>query len=166
MFAIAVAKYWGAKKIIAIGGTQEHIVLAKKAGADAVINRHEADVIDAIKKETSSEGVDVVLEMAGVQTSIEQGLKVLKPGGQITLLGLPAQKVNVDWSKDIVLKDITIRGIYGREIPRTWDFMKELFADKRFDISPIVTHKFRLEEFEKAVQVMKEGKCGKVVLLP
>ncbi len=165
-FSIAVAKYWKAKKIIAVGGTQIHLDLAKKVGADVVINRHTEDVLQRIKQETDNEGVDVVLEMSGSQTAIEQGLKALKPGGQATLLGLPSQKINVDWSKDIVLKDITIRGIYGREIPRTWDLMKELFADKSFDISPIVTHKFKLSEFQKAVDIMKEGNCGKVVLLP
>ncbi len=166
LFAIAVAKHWGTKKIIAVGGTKIHLDLAKKVGADVLVDRHKGDVVEQIKSATAGEGVDVVLEMSGAQAAIENGLKVLKPGGQMTLLGLPAQKVNVDWSKDIVLKDITIRGIYGREIPRTWDLMKELFADKKFSIEPIVTHKFKLEDFEKAVQIMKEGNCGKVVLLP
>lgn len=165
-FAAAVAKYWKAKKIIGVGGTKEHIELAKKVGADVVINRHNEDVLARIKQETNNEGVDVVLEMSGSPAAIEQGLKSLKPGGQITLLGLPTQNITVNWSKDIVLKDITVRGIYGREIPRTWDLMKELFADKSFSIEPIVTHKFKLSEFQKAVDIMKEGKCGKVVLLP
>src|SRR3989338_844608 len=166
LFAIAVARHWAAEKIIAVGGTKIHLDLAKKVGADVLVDRHKGNVIEQIKEATAGEGVDVVLEMSGAQAAIEQGLKVLKPGGQMTLLGLPAQKVNVDWSKDIVLKDITIRGIYGREIPKTWDLMKELFADKKFNIEPIVTHKFKLEDFEKAVQIMKEGNCGKVVLLP
>jgi len=166
LFAVAVAKHWGAKKIIAVSGTKEHIGLGKKVGAHVVISRHEEDVIQRIKEETNGEGVDVFYEMAGSQGAIEQGLKVLKPGGQATLLGLPPQKVNIEWSKDVVLKDITIRAIYGREIPRTWDLMKKLFADKKFDISPIVTHKFKLDEFEKAIEVMKSGRSGKVVMFP
>ncbi|HIK00455.1 TPA: alcohol dehydrogenase catalytic domain-containing protein [archaeon] len=166
LFAVAVAKHWGAKKIIAVSGTKEHIDLGKRVGAHVVVDRHNENVVERVKEETNGDGVDVFYEMAGSQGAIEQGLKVLKPGGQATLLGLPPQQVCLMWSKDVVLKDITIRAIYGREIPHTWNLMKKLFTDKKFDISPIVTHKFKLDDFEKAIEVMKSGRSGKVVMFP
>ncbi len=166
LFSTILEKYWGAKKVIVVGGTQEHLNLAKKCGADVVINRHNEDVLDRIKEETNGNGADVFLETSGSPAAIEQGLKSLRSGGHAVLLGLPKEKVTLDFSKDIVLKDITIKGIYGREIPKTWDVMKKLFADKKFDVSPVVTHKFKLEEFEKAIKIMSEGKGGKVVMFP
>jgi len=166
LFAIGLAKAGGASRIMAVGGTELHLKLAKKMGADVLINRHNEDAVKRIMEETDGIGADVLLEMAGSQAAIEQGLKSLKATGKACLLGLPPQKVTVDWSKDIVLKDITIRAIYGRLMFKTWDQTSKLLLSKRIDIEPVITHRLKLEEWEKGIEAAASGQAGKVVMFP
>jgi threonine 3-dehydrogenase len=165
-FAISVAKVMGASKIMAIGGTEFHLNLAKRMGADVIINRHSEDVVKRILEETNDLGADVFLEMSGSPIAIDQGLKSLRSEGTVVLLGLPPTDVTLNWSKDVVLKCAHIRGIWGRRIFQTWYVMSGLLHSGKLDITPIITHKFKLEEIDKAIEVMKSGQSGKVVLYP
>jgi threonine 3-dehydrogenase len=69
-------------------------------------------------------------------------------------------------SKDLIMKDITVRGIYGRKIWDTWLTTSRLIKSGQFDPSPVITHKIKLDEFEKGFEAMKAGKAGKVVMIP
>jgi threonine 3-dehydrogenase len=164
LFAIGAAKKMGAEKIIAVAGTKIHMGIAKKMGADVVIDRHEKDVVKTILDETSK-GPDVCLEMSGSPEALNQALKVVRPVGSIAVLGLPTKEVSIDVAKNIVLKDLTFRGIYGRKIWDTWKITSRLLKDG-LDIAPIITHRLKLEQFEKGVEAMKSGQCGKVVMTP
>jgi threonine 3-dehydrogenase len=164
LFATGIAKAMGAEKVIVVGGTDLHRRIAKKVGADTVVNRHEEDAIKRIKEETNDKGPDAVLEMSGAVSAIQQSVDVVRPTGIVCLLGLPTQEVALDVSKKIVLKDITFRGIYGRKMWDTWKITSDLLDNKKLDITPIITHKLKLSEFEKGIEVMKKGECGKVVM--
>lgn len=166
LFATGLAKLAGAAKIIVIAGTEEHKGIAKKMGADVIIDRHKEDVVKRIMDETNGHGSDVLLEMSGAQEAIEQGFKSLRQGGNAALLGLPSKPVTIDWSKLLVLKDARIRGIYGREMFKTWEITTGLLNSKKLDISPVITHRYKLSEFANAYETMKSGKCGKVVMFP
>jgi threonine 3-dehydrogenase len=162
IFSVGAAKALGAEKVIAVSGGQLHLDLAKQLGADVIVNRHEEDPLEAIARETDNLGADVALEMAGVQPTIEQALKCVKKNGRVVLLGLPSKPVTLDWSNLVVLKDINIKGIYGRKLFRTWETTTDLLVSKKLDISPIITHSFKLEEFDKGLQTVIDGKAGKV----
>ncbi len=166
LFAIGVARATGATKIIAISGTKFHLNLAKKMGADIIINRHEQDVIKVIMDVTDGIGADVFLEMSGSPVAINQGLKSMMQGGKAVLLGLPTKEVSLDISRDVVLKLANIQGIYGRKMFDTWYTTTRLLHSGRLDITPIITHKFKLSEFEKGIKVADSGNAGKVILLP
>ena len=166
LFATGLCRVAGATKIMIVGGSKIHLDIAKKMGADVIINRHEEDVIKRILEETDGIGSDVLLEMSGSPVAINQGLKSLRPGGRVTLLGLPKKEVKLDWSKDVVLKEARINGIWGRKLFDTWIIMSRLLASGRLDITPIITHKLRLEEYEKAIELAASGKAGKVVMFP
>jgi len=90
----------------------------------------------------------------------------VRPGGRVALLGLPPEHVSIDWSKDVVLKDVDIKAIYGRKLWDTWNITSTLLHTKRLDITPIITHTFKLDEFEKAMETAKSGSAGKVIMFP
>lgn len=166
IMACAVAKALGAEKVIGISATKEHLDLAKEMGADMTINREEEDVLARLMEETDNKGVDVFLEMSGAGVAIEQGFEAVKKSGNVVLLGLPTKPIAIDWAKYMVLKDLNIKGIYGRKIWDSWKLGTELIEAGKVDLSKLITHRFKLSEFEEAFEVMKGRKCGKVVMDP
>ncbi len=165
-FAVALAKLAGAAKIMMITGTEEHQAIAKKMGADVIVDRHKEDIVKRILEETNNQGADVMLEMSGSGEAIEQGFQSLRQGGSVALLGLPSKPITLDWSRYQVLKDANVKGIYGREMFRTWEITSNLLKSGKLDIRPVITHKYKLSEFAKAFETMQSGKCGKVIMYP
>ncbi|MBI4176586.1 MAG: L-threonine 3-dehydrogenase [Candidatus Aenigmarchaeota archaeon] len=166
LFATGIAKALGAGKVMVIGGTKTHLDIAKKMKADVLINRHDGDPVKQILEHTEGKGPDVVLEMSGAEQAIQQALQVVKPTGAVTALGLPTKPIALDIAKNIVLKDLTFRGIYGRKIWDTWKITSDLLHKKGLDIRPVITHRIRLDDFEKGIEAMKSGQSGKVVMRP
>lgn len=82
------------------------------------------------------------------------------------MLGLPTRPVEVDITKDIVFKGVTVHGITGRRMFETWEQMDGLLKSGTVNLQPLITHRFPLEEYEKAFELMMSGRCGKVVLYP
>ena len=115
---------------------------------------------------TNGLGADVFLEMSGSPIAIEQGFKTLRAGGRVVALGLPSQPVKLDWSKDIVQKLANVQGIFGREMYDTWHSMSRILSSGKLDVSPIITHKLKLKDFDKAIEIAKSGNAGKIVLFP
>ncbi len=165
LFATGIAKISGAKEVIVIVGSKLHSDIAKKMGADVLINRHEKEPVKELLEMTDGLGVDASLEMSGHPEALKQALDATKPTGKVVILGLPPKEVTIDVSKQIVLKDMEIRGIYGRKIWDTWKRTSELLSGK-LDITPIITHKLQLEEFEKGIEALASGQSGKVVMFP
>src|SRR3989304_8787786 len=166
LFAIGLLKSAGATSIISIAGSRQHLDIATKMGADIMINRHEKDPVKEILDLTGGKGTDVFLEMSGSGTALNQGLKTLRPTGHASILGLPTKDVGIDISRDFVMKDITVRGVYGRKVWDTWITTSRLISSGKFDPTPVITHRIRLEEFEKGFEAMKSGESGKVVMTP
>jgi threonine 3-dehydrogenase len=123
-------------------------------------------VIGTIRGETEGEGVDVLLEMSGAPSAIDQGFTLLKPGGQAALLGVAPGPIEFDWNNHLVFKSAQVVGVYGRRLWQTWYQARGLIRSGAVDLSPLVTHRFSLEEFESAFEVMASGESGKVMLTP
>ena len=166
LFAIGLLRAGGATCIISVAGSRQHLDIAKKMGADVVINRHEKDPVQEIMNLTGGKGADVFLEMSGSGNAINQGFKALRPTGRASILGLPTKDVSIDISKDFVMKDITVRGVYGRKIWDTWITTSRLLSTGKFDPTPVITHRIRLDEFEEGFKAMKSGEAGKVIMFP
>lgn len=166
LFAIGLLRAAGAARIIAVAGSKLHLDLAMKMGADIVIDRHEYDPVREILGFTHGEGTDVFLEMSGSASALNQGLKALRPGGRASILGLPTKDVCFDMARDFVMKDITVKGVYGRKIWDTWLTTAGLLSTGKFDPTPVITHRIKLDDFERGFQAMKSGEAGKVVMIP
>lgn len=166
LMAVAVARAVGAAAVFASDVNEYRLGLAKDLGADRVFNATKEDVLKGVLEETQGHGVDVVAEMSGSVGVISQSLDMVKPGGRVSLLGLPAKPVELDLSEKLIFKGITLNGITGRHMYDTWFQVKGLLASGRLNIQPVITHRFKLEEYQKGMELMDTGNCGKVLLYP
>jgi threonine 3-dehydrogenase len=166
LMGVNIAKAVGSKKIIAIEINDYRIKLAKELGAHVVINPLKEDVIQRVMEETEGAGIDVVTEFSGNKTAIEQVFKYIKPGGKMSLLGIVPSNIEIDLSNDIVFKGISIYGVVGRLMFKTWEQVTELVQSGKLDLDKIITHTFPLKDMEQAMATMASGNSGKVVLIP
>lgn len=166
LMTIEVARAAGARSIYASDISDYRLDLARRVGADLAVNPKTAGLPQAVLDATSGEGVDVLLEMSGAPSAIRDGFQLLKAGGHAVLLGLPPKPFEFDLANLIIMKGITVHGIAGRKLWETWYTMRGLLRGGAVDLAPIITHRFRLEEFEKAFATMASGNSGKVVMTP
>lgn len=163
---VSICKHIGAANVFAVGRRNEYrIELARKVGADYVY-RASDDVLKDVLDKTGGKGADVVLEMSGNSNAIGSGLDLLRTGGELILLGVYADPVTLDFSKKVVFKYATIKGINGRRMFDDWYRMKGLLKNPgiRRDLEKIITHRFKFDEFHRAMETMRSGNSGKVVL--
>jgi threonine 3-dehydrogenase len=171
LMTIGLAKIAGAQPVFAIEKSSYRIDLAVKMGADLVLNPNLDNIKSIISEKTSlSSGVDVLFEMSGDPEALRQGFKMLRPGGTAVLLGIPKRPVKFDFSNDLITKGITVHGVVGRTMFKTWEQARK-FVDmesgtKTLDLTRIVTHRFLLDEFEQAFEIMQSGNAGKAILFP
>lgn len=165
MFAVAVAKAAGASSVLATDTRDYRLDLAKRLGADRIHNVLNAPLEPIIDEMTDGIGVDVTLEMSGAASAIQQAMRITRFGGRVSLMGIPAGPVELRVAEDMIFRGLTIHCIVGRKLYETWDVMRSLLASRRMDITPAITHRMKMEEFALGMQLMEEGKCGKVVFM-
>jgi threonine 3-dehydrogenase len=166
LFAVGVCRATGARQVIAVEPNEFRRGLAKQMGADQVIDPGQEDPVSAVMDATEGHGAEVVLEMSGVPSVIDQATRMLAPGGRIALLGLPPGPVSLDLTDQVIFKEARLYGVTGRELFRTWQQMTTLLATGMVDPTPVITHRFPLDRFEEAFETAASGRAGKVILLP
>jgi len=83
-------------------------------------------------------------------------------GAKIAMLGIPAKPMSIDW-RAVIFNMLTIKGIYGREMYETW-YKMTVMIESGLDISPVITHRFSYQDFQKGFDAMISGQTGKVIL--
>jgi threonine 3-dehydrogenase len=162
--AIPVCKAAGASLVLVSEVMPFRQELAHKMGADRVIDPARENVEELVRSLTGGQGVDVVLEMSGHPAAIAQGFRSIRKNGRYSLLGLPAQPLSIDLAKDIIFPGITVQGINGRRMFETWFQMDALLISGKVDLKPLITHHFKMEEFQKAFEIGLSGNAGKIIL--
>ena len=163
MCAVAICKAWGATKVFISDVNDYRLDLAKKMGADYMINASKEDVVKFIKEKTNNSGADIILEMSGNGKALNDGLKALRLNGAVSLLGVFGKEVTLNLTQDVVFKAASIKGINGRMMFETWHTVRELLLNKVVDLDKIITHRMKLEKYEKAFELMKNGSSGKIL---
>jgi threonine 3-dehydrogenase len=164
LFATGIARASGASLIIVSDPNNYRLAISKKVGAHIALNPMKQDVTRLVLEATRNNGVDVVLEFSGNTQALNQGLKVITPGGRISILGIYERRVSIDLNKEIIFKKVRIYGITGRKIFSTWHKTSRFLSSGLVDPGPIITHQFPLKDYEKGIKLMRDGKCGKVIL--
>jgi len=162
IMAAAVALFSGARHVVITDVNPKRLALAEKAGIEITVDSRTTRLQEVQKRLDMREGFDVGLEMSGSPDAFREMLKNMCHGGKIAMLGIPATEIAIDWSH-IIFNMLTIKGIYGREMFETW-YKMTVMIESGLDISPVVTHRFPWQEFEKGFEVMRTGEAGKVVL--
>jgi threonine 3-dehydrogenase len=162
MMAVVIARHVGARLIVVTDVNDYRLELAHDLGADREINVTRTSLRETMEELGIVEGFDVGLEMSGQPTALHDMITNMNNGGDIALLGIPPKQAPIDWN-DIVFKGLTLHGVYGRRMFETWYKMLAMLQTG-VDVSPVITHHFPADEYEKALDVMRSGRCGKVIL--
>ena len=162
IMAAAVAKHVGARHVVITDINEYRLELARKMGATRAVNVSKENLSDVMKDLGMNEGFDVGMEMSGVPMAFTSMLESMNNGGKIAMLGIPGKDMAIDWSQ-VIFKGLTIKGIYGREMFETWYKMASLIQSG-LDLSPMITHHYKIEDFQKGFDAMHSGQSGKVIL--
>jgi len=163
---VAVAKSMQASKIIVTDVVADKLAVAKKMGADIVINSKDEDVIKKVLEATGNDGVGAWIECSGAPVH-NIGCKALRKGGRILMLGLPKGPLTFDTPlPDFIFKSITLKTIHGRKIFHTWEQAEKLLAKGKVDITPIITHEYSLDDWQEAMKVLISGAAIKILVDP
>ena len=160
--ATAICRFAGARYIVVSDISDYRLELAKKMGATMTINLAKGETIEGAIDTLKMNGFDIGLEMSGSPQAFDSMISNMYNGSKISLLGILPNTTTVDWSK-IIFKALTLKGIYGREMWETWYQMEQMLISG-IDLSPIITHRMHIDEFQEGFDIMESGQCGKVIL--
>jgi threonine 3-dehydrogenase len=162
IMAAAIVRFVGARHVVITDVNDYRLELARKMGATLAINVTRDSLDDAMHQLGMREGFDVGLEMSGNAAALRDMLRTMHHGGSVAMLGIPSTEVAIDWN-DVILKGLTIKGIYGRQMFETWYKMAALLQSG-LNIRPVITHRLPYTEYQQAFDIMGRGQSGKVVM--
>lgn len=162
IMAVAICKHVGARHIVITDVNEYRLALAKKMGATRAVNVSKENIKDVMTELKMTEGFDVGLEMSGVPQAFRSMLDAMNHGGKIAMLGIPPSEAAIDWNQ-VIFKGLIIKGIYGREMYETWYKMVSMIQSG-LDLTPIITHQYKVDQFNEGFEMMASGNSGKVVL--
>ncbi|MCE1239159.1 MAG: NAD(P)-dependent alcohol dehydrogenase [Azonexaceae bacterium] len=167
--ATAGARLLGATTIIAVDGNDHRLGISRVMGADVTLNFHHCDVVDEIMKLTGGRGVDSAIEALGTQGTFESALRVLKPGGTLSSLGVYSSDLTIPLSAFAAgLGDHRINTALcpgGKERMRR---LMNVLAAERLDLGVLVTHQYKLDDIVAAYDLFANQRDGvlKVAIKP
>jgi threonine 3-dehydrogenase len=160
--AAAIARHCQARHIVVTDVNPYRLELAERLGATRTVNVKERPVDPSLQRELGmKEGFDVGMEMSGNADAFRMMIDNMCHGGKIALLGILPES-SIEWSK-VIFNSLTIKGIYGREMYETW-YKMTMMIQCGLDVSPVITHHFPYAEYEKAFEIMRSGRSGKIIM--
>ena len=162
MMAAAICRKNGARSVVVTDLNDYRLDLAKKMGATRTVNLTREKIDDVYENLNMVEGFDVGLEMSGSGAALNSMIEHMRNGGKIALLGLQQPGVQINWNH-VIMKGLTLQGIYGRKMFETWYKMITM-VEGGLDLKPMITHRFSYKDYEKGFEAMNSGMAGKVVL--
>jgi threonine 3-dehydrogenase len=162
IMAAAVVRHAGARFTVVTDLNPYRLELARKIGVTLAINPVDTELRNVQEQLGMTEGFDIGLEMSGSETALRGMIANMSHGGRIAILGIPTGEMTIDW-RTVIFNMLTLRGIYGREMYETW-YKMTVMLQSGLDISPVITHRFGVDDYEEAFAVMRSGNSGKVIL--
>lgn len=157
-----IAKHAGARFVVITDINEYRLALARKMGATLAVNTQKTSLDEVMKQLGMREGFDVGLEMSGNPAAFNDMLNHMVHGGHVALLGLLPNQTGINWDH-VIFKGLILKGIYGREMFETWYKMISMLQSG-LNVSPIITHHFSYQDFQKGFDVLQSGEAGKVIL--
>jgi len=160
--ATAICRFAGARHIVVTDISDYRLNIAKQMGATLAINPSKGETVKQAMEQLHMRGFDIGLEMSGSPIAFREMIDSMYKGSKIVQLGILPDTTTVNWS-EIIFNALTIKGIYGREMWETWYQMEQMLISG-IDLTPVITHRFHIDDFQKGFDVMESGLCGKVIL--
>jgi erythritol/L-threitol dehydrogenase len=162
---VGAAKLHSPKKLVVMDTKPDRLELARKFGADLVLNPLNDDVVKIVKEMTNGYGCDIFIEATGHPNAVVQGLQMIRKLGRFVEFSVFSHDVTVDWSIISDRKQLDILGVHLA--PYCYPFVIDAIGDGRLPTEGVVTHRLPLEEYEKGIAMMKKGdKSLKILLEP
>jgi threonine 3-dehydrogenase len=165
IMAAAVARKAGARRVVISDPNPYRRALAEKVGVTLAVGTvgPGSTTLQKVQEQLGmQEGFDVGLEMSGNPGAFREMLENMSHGAKIAILGIPAEPMAIDWNR-VIFNQLTLRGIYGREMYETW-YKMTVLIESGLDISPVITHRLAYRDFEQGFAAMQTGEAGKVIL--
>jgi threonine 3-dehydrogenase len=162
LMATAIAKHAGARFIVVSEPNAFRRELSLRMGATMVVDPTTRNLSSVQAELGMVEGFDVALEMSGNAAALRTAIDHMAHGGNVAILGIPTAEISLDVN-EIVFNQITLRGIYGREMYEDW-YKMSVLVQGGLDIRPAITHRFPFREFEAAFAAARSGDSGKVLM--
>lgn len=162
IMAGCIVKKNGARNVVITDINEYRLDLARKMGLTNAINTTKTSISEMQKTLGMKEGFDVGLEMSGNSFAFNDMIENMANGGNIAMLAIQQPETQVNWNK-IVFGGLKIKGIYGREMYNTW-YKMEAMIQSGLQISDIITHRFKVDDFQKGFDLMCSGNSGKIIL--
>ncbi|HAP44392.1 MAG: L-threonine 3-dehydrogenase [Spirochaetes bacterium GWD1_61_31] len=160
--AAAIARHVGARNVVVTDMNDYRLDLAKQLGATRTVNVSQEKLRDVMPELHMVSGFDVGMEMSGSPQAFSQMLETMHNGGRIALLGILPNGAGIDWDK-VIFKGLFLKGIYGREMYETW-YKMQVMLMSGLNIAPVITHRFKFDDFQQGFDAMLSGQSGKVIL--
>jgi threonine 3-dehydrogenase len=160
--AAAVVRHAGARHVVVTDLNPYRLALARTMGATLAVDPREQELAEVQRALGMTEGFDVGLEMSGNADALRSMISNMAHGGRIAVLGIPTAEIALDFNP-IIFNQLTLKGIYGREMYDTW-YQMTVMLQSGLDIRPVITHRFSHRDFEEAFAVARSGQSGKVIL--
>ena len=158
----AIVQHAGARHVVISDVNPYRLQLARKMGVTSAVNVTEQSITEIQKELGMDEGFDVGLEMSGNSSAFNDMIANMCHGGKIALLSIPEKDMVIDWNA-VVFNMLTIKGIYGREMYETW-YKMTVMLQSGLDIAPVITHRFKFDDFQDGFSTALSGESGKVLL--
>lgn len=157
LMSIAIARHLGARSIVATDFSRSRLDLALAVGAALAVQADEL-ALHSIR----NGGFDAAVDASGNPAAILEAMSLVQPGGIVVVTGMPTDPVAIDVARQTVLREVVLKGIYGRLIEETWREVSVLMPALTQELDCIVTHEFSLSEFKQAFEIAASAQAGKV----
>ncbi len=162
IMAVAVARHAGARHIVITDVNAYRLELAQRMGATRAIDVRSESLNDTMSALGMEEGFDIGMEMSGVPSAFRDMLRTMQHGGSVALLGIMPEDTGIHWD-EVIFKGLMMKGVYGREMFETWYKMSSMLQSG-LDISPVITHRLGVDDFQIGFETMASGHSGKIIL--
>ena len=167
LFAIAIARAFGAGRLLASDHVPYRLELARQLGVDDVVNVDEVENVPAwFLEHNEGVGMGIVFEMSGALRAIEDAFGIVRHGGHVVLFGIPSRPATIDIAESLIFKNVTVSAVNGREIWETWYTTRWRLEHGVVDLRPLITAELPLEAYEEAFALLESGEACKIVLRP
>lgn len=160
LFTVQMARVRGAARVLATDLIPERLALAAELGADVTVQVGREDPVSAILDATGGRGVDVAFEAAGPPEAVQQAVEVVRPGGEVVVIGIPSQDEYRLRSSQLRRNEITLR--FTRRQNENYPEAISLVRDGRIRLGPLLTHRFPMERAQEAFELAERKAEGAV----